>query len=363
MISNELITFAKGNADFYTAYEDYHNHKAATQWNEKLGAYDTNVALSEKSEKVYHAYFAEIEKMSNCPLTDANRDAWFANPVVRWAELAVENAMLNLILPAYVQAAFAPFVNMRLTGYADAIHVEVPAKTLFTNSLGAKGERVTHRQRKFRGDLVLSPVEHIITEYVDMARVYARKDDIAEAMHRVVISAEIGMNNEINKALNAGLAGASQPSQFKESGAFEPKKLVQLAQRVQAYNGMAKPIILGTAAALMNVLPDSTLGYRTVIDGKDGVVSYVRNFYGFDVYELPQAPTGTADFGMALSDTALYVVSPAVNKVIEGAVVTAMTNGNQFYDNADLTSNGTLRKAYDFQFSGGAFIGYYDVTE
>ena len=26
MISNELITFAKGNADFYTAYEDYHNH-------------------------------------------------------------------------------------------------------------------------------------------------------------------------------------------------------------------------------------------------------------------------------------------------------------------------------------------------
>lgn len=363
MISNELIAFAKGNADFYTAFVDYHNHKAATEWNQNMGAYDTRVSMSEKSEKVYNAFFAEVGKMANCELTEANRDAWFANPVVKWAGLAVENAVLNTILPAYVQATFAPFVNMRLTGYADAINVAVPAKTLFVNSLGAKGERTSFRQRKFKGNVVLTPVEHIITEYVDMARVYARKDDIADAMHRVVVSAEVGMNTAISKALNDGITGAYVPSEFQETGAFDGKKLVQLAQRVGAYNGMAKPIILGTTAALMNIMPDSTMGGRIVIEGNTPVVSYVRNFYGYDVYELPQAPTGSADFGLALSDTALYVVSPAVNKVIEGAIVTAMSNINDFYDNADITSNGTLRKAYDFQFAGGAYIGYYNITE
>lgn len=363
MISNELIAFAKGNADFYTAFVDYHNHKAATEWNQNMGAYDTNVSMSEKSEKVYNAFFAEIGKMANCELTETNRDAWFANPVVRWAGLAVENAVLNLILPAYVQSTFAPFVNMRLTGYADAINVAVPAKTLFVNSKGAKGERTSFRQRKFKGNVVLTPVEHVITEYVDMARVYARKDDIAEAMHRVVVSAEIGMNTAISEALTAGLTSAYVPSEFKETGAFDGKKLVQLCQKVGAYNGMAKPIILGTTAALMNIMSDSTMGGRIVIDGREPVVSYVRNFYGYDVYELPQAPTGSADFGLALSDTDLYVVSPAVSKVIEGAIVTSMTNMNQSYDNADLTSNGTLRKAYDFQFAGGAYLGYYSITE
>ena len=360
-ISNELITFAKGNADFYTAFEDYHNHKADAEWHQKMGAYDASVSLAEKSEKVRSAYFAEIEKMSNCPLTDANRDAWFANPVVRWAELAVENAILNTILPGYVSSTFAPFVNMRLTGYADAIHVEIPARTLYTNSKGAKGERTSFRQRKFRGDMVLTPVEHLITAYVDMARVYARKDDLAEAMRNVVISAEIGMNNEIINALNTGLNAATYPSQFKETGAFDAKKLVQLAQRVQAYNQMAKPVILGTAAALMNVLPDSALGYRMTVDGKEGVVSFVQNFYGFDVYELPQMPTGT-NFGMALNDNVLYIISPSVNKVIEGALSTALTNSNQFYDNADISQNMTLRKAYDFQFVASAYAGIYTIS-
>lgn len=362
-ISNELIQFAKGNADFYTAFEDYHNHKAAIEWHQNLGAYDSNVSLSEKSEKVRNAYFAEIEKMSNCPMNENNKEAWFANPVVKWANFAIINQVLNVVLPGYVQSTFAPFVDFRVVGYADTVHLEVPPKTLYTSSLGAKGERTSFRQKKFRGDVVLTPVEHIITTYVDMARVYARKDDLAESIRNVVVTTEIMMNKEIINALDTGLNAATYPSKFKESGAFDGKKLVQLAQRVQAYNQMAKPVILGTAAALMNVLPDSAMGGRLVIDGREPVVSYVKNFYGFDVYELPQLPTGGTDFGMALSDSTLYVVSPAVNKVVAGAMSTAMTNSNEFYENADISQNFTLRKAYDFQFIASAYAGIYTITE
>lgn len=363
IITPELVQFAKGNADFYTAFADYHNHKAATEWGKAMGAYDQSVSLAEKSEKVRNAYFAEIEKVSNCPLTAENRDAWMANPVVQWANFAVINATVNVVLPGYVTSTFAPFVDFRTVGYADIVNLAIPPKTLYTVSKGAKGERTSFRQKKYKGNVILTPIEHIITTYVDMARVFAGKDDLAEAVRAIVVSIELDMNKEIVSALSTGLGDVNYPSQFVENGAFDAKKLVQLAQRVQAYNQMAKPIILGTAAALMNVLPDSALGYRMNIDGKEGVVSYVKNFYGFDLYELPQAPTGGADFGMALNDNVLYVISPAVNKAIAGVMSTSMTNSNQFYENADISSNFTMRKAYDFQFITAAYAGMYTITD
>lgn len=362
-ISDELIQFAKGNADFYTAFVDYHNHKSAEEWGKNTGSYDKSLTLAEKSPKIFDAFFAEVSKVSNCELNENNREAWFANPVVKWAEMAIVNNLVNVVLPAYVTSTFAPFVDFRTVGYADVVNFTIPAKTLYTVSKGGRGERTSFRQKKFAGNMVMSPVEHIITTYVDMARVYARKDDLAEAVRAIVVSVEIDMNKEITSALSTGLNGASYPAQFKETGAFEPKKLVQLAQRVQAYNGMAKPIILGTASALMNVLPDSSLGYRMNIDGREGVVSFVKNFYGFDIYELPQAPTGGSDFGMALNDNVLYVISPAVSKAVAGVMSTSMTNSNQFYDNADISQNFTLRKSYDFQFIGAAYAGMYTITD
>ena len=87
-LSQEIVAFANGNTDFYVAFADYHNHKAAEEWGKTFGSYDKNVALSEKAEKVKNAFFAEIERLSNCPRTEGNKDAWMANPVVRWAQFA-----------------------------------------------------------------------------------------------------------------------------------------------------------------------------------------------------------------------------------------------------------------------------------
>lgn len=360
-LSSEIVAFANGNTDFYEAFADYHNHKAAEEWKQNLGSYDSTVSLTEKSKKVTSAFFAEIERLSNCPRTDMNKDAWMANPVVRWANMAIINAAVNVVLPAYVTATFAPFVDFRTVGYGDVLNLKVPPKTLYTVSRGGKGERTSFRQKKFAGNVVVSPIEHIVTTYVDMYRVLAGKDDLAEAVRSIVISIELDMNAEIVSALSTGLSAASYPAAFKESGAFDATKLVQLCQRVQAYNGMAKPVIMGTTAALMNVLPDSTKGYRMVIDGKEGAVSYVADFYGFDTFEIPQAPSGVA-YGLKISDSSLYIVSPAVTKAIAGVMTTSLTNSNDFYDNADISQNFTMRKGYAFEFLGAAWAGIYTIS-
>lgn len=362
-ISNEIVQFANGNTDFYVAFADYHNHKAADEWKQEMGSYDRSVSLSEKADKVRRAFFAEVERLAGCKMTDENKDAWMANPMTKWATFAVINAAVNVVLPGYVTATFAPFVDFHTVGYADVVNLKIPPKTLYTVSKGARGERTSFRQKKYAGNVILSPIEHIITTYVDMARVLAGKDDLAEAVRAIVVSIEIDMNKEIINALTTGLAAATYPTQFKVEGAFDGKSLVQLCQRVQAYNMMAKPVIMGTAAALMNVLPDASLGGRIVIDGREPVISYVKDFYGFPVYELPQAPTGGADFGMALNDNILYVVSAAIAKPVAGVMSTTLTNSNQFYDNADISQNFTMRKGYDFEFIGAAYVGQYTISD
>lgn len=137
-ISNEIIQFANGNTDFYEAFADYHNHKAAEEWNSKMGAYDHNVSLSVKSGKVRDAFFAEVERLSGCKMTAENKDMWMANPMTRFATFAVINAAVNVVLPGYVQATFAPFVDFRTVGYADVVNLKIPPKTLYTVSKGNK---------------------------------------------------------------------------------------------------------------------------------------------------------------------------------------------------------------------------------
>ena len=42
-LSQEIVAFANGNTDFYVAFADYHNHKAAEEWGKTFGSYDKNV--------------------------------------------------------------------------------------------------------------------------------------------------------------------------------------------------------------------------------------------------------------------------------------------------------------------------------
>ena len=361
-LSKEIVAFSNGNTKFYEQFMDYHFHKSEAEQGRKLGAYDATKPLAEKHDVVNAAYFAEVERLSNCTRNAENTDAWAANPMVRWANFAVINALVNAVLPAYVTESLAPFVDFRMAGIGDIVKVKVMPRTLYTVSAGGTGERTTFRQKKYAGDVVIPMQERIITTYVDMYRVMAGKEDIADFVRAIVLSIEIDMQKMAVAALNAGLAGASYPSQFLENAAFDAKKLIALAQRVQAYNNGIKPIIMGTASALANVLPDSTMGYRGTYDANGGSVHVLRDFYGFALYELPQMPTGS-NYGLALDDNKLYVVSPVGSKLVVGAMSTTLTNSNQFYENADLTQNFTMRKNYGFEFVGSSFAGLYSITE
>lgn len=346
--SNELIAFAGNDTTFFEAFVDYYNNESAR--------------TVENSDKLHNAFFAEVIKRSGVSRDGVAPEIWAQHPNVQWAAMAVIEATTQAILPDVINRSVGMFTNLKYLDAGDILKIKVKPRTLYTVSAGAMGERTSYRQKKFNGNVVISPVEHIVTVYVDMYRVLAGKDDLAEAVRAVVASIEAEMSKDAVAALKAGLGAVSYPSTFKVQGSFDAAQLIALAERVGAYNYGMRPVILGTSAALAKVAPDSTLGYRMMVDGNGGNVRILNNFYGSDLIILPQFATSSDPTApLALPDNTLFVVSPAADKLVYGAVSNAMTNSNQFYENADISQNYTMRKNWAFDFVGSAFAGQYVI--
>lgn len=344
ILTNEVVQFANGNTDFYeAAVKNYHS------------------PTDEQNHLVNKAFFAELERKSGVPRDGLATEAWVSHPSVRWASFAVIDATIQAILPSVLTSAFGLFMDMKFVGVGDILKVRVMPNSLYTVSKGGKGERTTFRQKKFAADVVIAPEEHLITVYTDMYRVLAGKENVSDFIALVVMSIQQDMYAEALAALTTGLTSITTGTSLNKSGAFDMKTLVKMAEEIQVRNAGVRPVIAGSAVALMNVLPDSTSGYRMYVDGNGGAINLIRGILGFDVLKLDQALAKNG--GLVLPDDTLYIVSPNQDKLVKGAVSSALTNSNQFYDNADITSNYTHRMNYAFEYVSAAKAGIYKITE
>lgn len=233
-----------------------------------------------------------------------------------FASFAIVDATVKAILPSVLTPAFGLFMDMKFVGVGDVLKIRVLPNSLYTVSKGGKGERTTFRQKKFATDVVIAPEEHLITIYTDMYRVLAGKENVSDFIALVVLSIQQDMYAEALNALTTGLTAITNGTSLNKTGAFDMKTLVKMAEEVQIKNAGVRPVIAGSAVALMNVLPDSTSGYRMYVDGKGGSVGLIRGVIGYDVLRLDNALA--KDGGMVLPDDTLYVVSPNQDKLVKG---------------------------------------------
>lgn len=346
---NEVVQFAQtngGNTDFYVAFQDYYFNR------DKMD--------SEKHDKLQNAFFAEIIAKSGVSRDGLTTEAWVSHPSVQWAAFAVVDATVNAILPQVLTPAFGLFTDFRFVSLGDVVKFKIMPNQFFTVSKGGTGERTIHRQKDFAQDIIVAPVEHIVTVYTDMYRVLAGKEDIADFVARVVLAIEQAMYGDALNALMTGLANLPAGT-YNYTGAFDMKTLVKMAETVQVYNAGVRPIIAGSATALMHVLPDSTLGYRGNYDANGGSIELIKNVYGYDVIKMNNAAAQGG--GLVLPDDKIFVVSPAQDKLVKAVVSNALTNSNQFYDNADLTSDYTIRKMWEFTYASASKAGVYKITD
>ena len=168
------------------------------------------------------------------------------------------------------------------------------------------------------------------------------------------------MNLDAYNTLATLIANASFPSALKHTG-YTADDAITLAQTVEAYNNGAKVSFIGTKKAIYQMLPDASKGYRMVTDATGPQINIIRGIFDWDIIELPQVATGV-NYGLALDDNVVYIMSTGAEKVIKGVLEGAtISNANDYYDTADLTSSATLNKRWGFGATSNTVMAYMTV--
>ena len=345
MLTNqELVKFAAGNTDFYEAAMSYIVDKERS---------------SEKKGLLQTAFMSAVESKSRMSREGLSQEEWIRNPSVQWAAMEIVRATVRAIIPQTILPQFNLFADMRTENDGDVVKFRVPARGYYLVSRGGRAERTSFRQHGYATDVTVAPEERIVTVSAKMYNVLAGKEDIGEMLMWVVASINAAMYGDALKVLTAGLATIPAGSR-NVTGAFDLKTLVKMGETVQYRNGGERPVFAGSATALMNVVPDGTSGYRLNVDGEgNGKVELMKSIMGFDVLRLGNA---VGDDGqLILPDNKIYVVSPSQDKLLKGVLSTKLTNSNDFYMNADITSNFTQRISYAFAYASSAYAGIYTI--
>lgn len=369
-LSNSIVAFAGNNTTVYEMFSDYWNHYSAEVLHKNVGTYNEYnkdgqaITFAQKDEQMRSAVIAEVERVANCKIPEGMSYQLFAShPTLSWAAFAVVTMMIETILPRTVVDSIGLYTDMRFVDWGDVPLFDVPNRAFPVVSKAGSASRTQLLQKFYRGNDTVSVENHKISLTVDMYAVLAGRQSLAEVARRAVIAIEADMTREAYGAMKKGLTGVTIPSELKVEGAFDMDKLIGVAQRVEAYNFGMKPAFLTTTRGAMKILPSSAAGYRLNTDAKAPEIGLMRTVYDYDLIIMNQVATGDySNYGLALDDNLIMVVSPGAEKLLKAVVEgSTLTNSNNFYDNADLSSNWTIDKRYGFGYLSGAIAGSYTL--
>jgi hypothetical protein len=274
-LSNTFLKFASGNqamldlgTGFAEYWEEYRNgldrrdylHKESNQYN-------AQISFAEKEDRLNKAMLKEIVRLSNVPVDGLPFDQWFTAPTVSWATFAVVNQLIDLILPQTIMDSISLYTDVVVGDFGSSYSFDIKARDLFAVSKGGRAQKVSEITRDFNGQVTLTAENHLITVGASLYRILAGKDSLADLTAKAVRSIETRMTTECYNTLYSAMINLSTTtdSGLQVTG-YTQANLVSLGQRVQAWNFGAKPVIVGTQLALVNVLPDDANYRYTLTD-------------------------------------------------------------------------------------------------
>lgn len=356
-LQKHLMTFS--NTDLLVAFQDYFNH-----FYDRKGKYDDRIPLAEKKAKIDCAMKSQIAKLSNVGSIEGIDPMVLATaPQYQWATFAVVGAMVDAVLPDALIDSIGMYTDLRFIGYGDSANFMIEARDLFVVSKGGRGNLNTEIKKQYKGNVTIVPEFRDITVATSLYRVLAGEEDMAEFAMKAAKSLEVQMSYDAYTALyNAMEALPTSGSNALKVAGYTQTAVVNLAQKVSAWNGGKQAVIVGTKAALASVLPANS-NFRYTLDSEYVKMGYIKEFAGYAVIELPQVADYTTEFGLKLADNRLYVISPSSDKLIKGVVEGSMLSlVSPFENNADLTQTTTMKKSYAFGVATSSIAGVITLS-
>lgn len=338
------ITFSTDvENDLIPAWKDYVNHYRKENYSTKKVVNETKT-LAEKESLVNKIAFSEIAKFANMDTSFVGKMQMSTNPMYRWAFFAVVNKLVDIVIPDVIAEDFYQFANVSTIGKGNSGKFTIKSSDLFTVDMNGNSRRHINSQRQFTGEQTLTPVNHTITTQVDLYRVLAGEESLAEYAVKIILSIEAEIALDIAFCMQESYN--TRTANFKEAG-FTQVAFKTLATRVSAANGGRKAIALGTETALMDVMP--TDDYLKLGLGETyNSIGYLPVFLNTPLIALAQKIDWTSpDYDFAISDKFIYFVSPGMQKLIqvvfedEGLYIT-----DDVFANGNLIQNASMHKGW-----------------
>lgn len=354
-----VINFTANNQERMEGYEKFVEYYNAYKNNsEKVG----DVSFSVANEKMHNFFIEEIERLSGKQLKNYNDVMQFANFTdVKEATFAVVGMLTDLVIPDALIKDLGKIATIKNVGWGDTLKVDIQPRDLFVVSKGGRAKRSFDITRQYKGTKTIVPEPSVISVGIALYDVLSGKYTLAEFVSKAAQSIEVKMRYDIYDAFVAAMEGLSTNNDLYLNG-YTQDGAVKLAQTVQAWNGGAKPVYLGTKVAISKILPAST-NYRFNLGDEYTTLGHVREFFGTDVIELEQLADYTSEFKLKLKDDEIYVVCPTADKIVKVAVEgSTLSNIENHNDNANLMTNANMVKSYGVAVATSAVGGMIKLS-
>ena len=354
-IPNNIVHFAVGNPTLYNKMiPDWWNHYKSLQ--DKTRSYEfakSNdkgelITFEEKEKQITDSIIKEAMKRTNVPyLAEAPADQIFNHQGLRNEIFAVVASIVDMIIPQTLIDSISLYSDVRTIGFGDSAQFDVESNDLFSVSQIGRGQRNSFAYKQFMGTKTVIPVNHALTVYADLYRVLAGKESLAKLVTKVIRSMETAMRNDVYDAFAAMAAALpTTATTGLQVAGYSQDSLMRLCEQVTAWNNGNKAMIVGTARALVNVLPNDA-NYRYTLDDPYMTLGHVRTAFGYDVMELPQVANHDTEWALKIDTDRLWILSPASQKfvklVLEGSTLSIT---DSVYENRNLIQRATMHKSW-----------------
>lgn len=356
---NNVIAFSEQSKDLYDAMKAF--ARETLNENKGLKAFEST-SKEEQMKLINKAFSAELSRLSGMEVPSAKDKTAVARFAMKTnvQEFAEEtrDVLIDAILPDILNDSILKYIaDIKYADFGDTIKFTIKSNQLLTVSKAGNRKRRTNVQKTYVSDVTMSGENHMVTVGTNLYEILIGQSFLAEEVMKAALAIETDMLYSAYDAFaNAAdaLTGALSVTNYSE------ETLIKLYERVRAWNGGAKPIVIGTPLALSHILPSDT-NYRYNFESEYVRVGYLQNFKNMDIVAMEQVadPYNTSqEYALKFDDTKLYVVSPATDKIVKmGVFGGVMAHQNDGMDNANTSVLHTISANYEAQVITNSICG------
>jgi len=258
-----VLSFAKDTTP-YEMFVDYWRHYCSLNGGKKgyefqtLNSQGKPLSFSEKEVQMNEALRKEVARVSGVSFDPAiSAEQWAMNPMVSWALFSIVSALIDMVLPDSLIDSIGIYTDIRNGGFGDSFSFDIKPRDLFVVSKGGRAQKSSEIHKQFETTVTVVPEPHQLTVQVSLYKVLAGKESLAEFTAKAIKSIEASMAADAYTVFAAAMGALTTTgSALMQVNGYTQDAMISLAQRVQAWNGGAKPVLAGTARALRYILPD-----------------------------------------------------------------------------------------------------------